>query len=120
MITKKLIHKNKVILNNMKWATSTAAISKGLMFRFSKTVSKGMCLVMPSTGDVQFGASVTMLFCFVDMEILFINTKMEVVDKKVLKTWRPNYTPKKPCKYVVESIVGRFSDVKIGDKVNFE
>lgn len=120
MIEKKLIHKNKIILPEMKWATSAFAISKGLMFRFKKTVDKGMCLVMPSEKDVKFGASITMLFCFVDMEILFINSKFEVVDKKILKTWRPNYTPKQPCKYVVESTIKKFKDIKIGDKVKFK
>lgn len=120
MIEKKLIHNNKIILPEMKWATSTLAISKGLMFRFKKTVDKGMCLVLPSKKDVKFSASVTMFFCFVDMQILFINSKFEVVDKKILKTWKVSYTPKKPCKYIVESIVGKFDNIKLGDKIKFK
>ena len=116
----KLIHKDKTILPNMKVATGVWEISRGLMFSTKKKVKKGICLVMPTDKDVQFGASVTMLFCFQKLEILFINTKFKVVDKRVLKPWLPNYTPKQPCKFVVEATVGSFRDVKIGDKITFE
>lgn len=120
MKTKKLIHNNKIILNNMKYATSTWAISKGLMFKDKKKVDEGMCLVMPASKDVKFGATVTMFFCFVDMQIIFVNSKFEVVDKIILKTWNPSYTPKAECKYVIESIVGKFDNIKIGDKVEIK
>lgn len=114
----KLIHNKKTILDNMVWATSTFRISRGLMFAGKKKIDKGICLVMPVKSDVKFGASVTMFFCFYSMEILFVNSKFRVVDKKILKPWRANYTPKNPCMYVIESSVGKFSDVNIGDTIN--
>lgn len=120
MQIKKLIHKNKIILNEMKYATGTFEISKGLMFKGKKEVEKGMCIVMPSKNDVKYGASITMFFCFSDMQILFVNSKFEVVDIKTLKTWTPSYTPKKPCKYAIESIPNKFDMIKIGDKIKIE
>jgi hypothetical protein len=119
-IKAKLIYKNKSILDNMIYATSTFDISKGLMFSTKKKVKRGICLVMPTNKDVKFGASVTMFFCFFDYEILFINSNFEVVDKKILKPFLPNYTPKKPCKYIIESLPGTFKNIKIGDKINIE
>ena len=120
MKIKKLKHNGKIILDKMKYATSTFEISKGLMFKGKKEVEKGMCLVMPAKSDVKFGSSVTMLFCFSDMQILFVNSNFEVVDKKTLKTWTPSYTPKKPCKYIIESIPHKFDEIKIVDKIEIE
>ena len=114
---KKLKYNKKIILDKMKYATSAFEISKGLMFKRKKDVEKGMCLVIPSKKDTKFGSSVTMFFCFSDMQILFINSDFEVVDKKTLKTWTLSYTPKKPCKYIIESIPHKFDNIKIGNKI---
>ncbi len=116
----KLLHNNKILLNDVKYATNIFAISKGLMFAGKKKIKKGMCLVMPTDKDVKAGASITMLFCFHAMEILFINTNYEVVDKKTLLPWTPSYTPKKPCKFVIESLPGTFKEIKLGDKVEIK
>lgn len=116
----KLYHNDILILDNMKWATSAFELANGLMFSSKKRVAKGMCLVMPTKEDVKFGASVTMFFCFYGLDIIFVNTKFEVVDKKTLKPWVANYTPKQPCKYVIESTIGKFENIKIGDKVKIE
>lgn len=116
----KLLHENKVILSEMKYATSTYEISKGLMFSGKKKISKGMCLVMPSSKDVKFGASVTMMFCFSSMEIIFVNSNMQVVDKVILKPWKMSYTPKKECRYVIESTIGTFKNINIDDIVSIE
>lgn len=113
----KLIHKKKEVLTQMKIARTTFEISKGLMFSSKKKCGMGMCLIMPVDDDVKFGASVTMFFCLHPLEIIFVNSKFEVVDKKTLKTWVPTYVPKKACKYIIEAYPGRLKDIKIGDNV---
>lgn len=115
-----LTHKNKTILKEMKYATSIIDISKGLMFASIDKVKNGMCLVLPSRKNQKFQSSVTMLFCFYPYEIIFVNAKFEVVDKTLLKPWKLSYTPKKPCKYVIESWDGTFKNIKIGDKVEIK
>jgi len=37
-----------------------------------------------------------------------------------LKKWILSYIPKKPAKYVIESTVGRFNKIKIGDILEIE
>lgn len=113
----KLIFENKIILDNMKYATSALSLANGLMFARKKTVKKGICLVMPSKKDVRYGASITMFFCFHPLDILFINSNFEVVDKKRMYPWQPSYTPKEACKYVIESEINSFKNIKIGDIV---
>lgn len=103
----------------MKYLTSVFTISKGLMFASKKKIRKGVCLVMPSKKDGRFGSSVTMMFCFYSMQILFVNTKMEVVDKVTLRPWISTYTPKAACKYIIESLPKTFDKIEIGDNVKF-
>ena len=52
--------------------------------------------------ETRLGASVTMLFTFVSLRILFLDKNLEVVDEVCMKPWQLNYTPKKPAKYCVE------------------
>jgi len=120
MKSAKLYHNKKEILSQMLYATSTYEISKGLMFSSKKKISKGMCLVMPTKKDVRFGASVTMMFCFSAMEIIFINQKFKVVDKVVLPAWKISYIPKEACTFVIESTVGKFENINIGDIVEIK
>ncbi|MCA9486083.1 DUF192 domain-containing protein [Candidatus Woesearchaeota archaeon] len=116
----KLFHTSLCLLPEMKMAKSTFEISRGLMLAGEKRIRKGICLVMPSTKDARFGASVTMLFCLHALQIIFVNSKYEVVDKVTLKAWLPNYTPKAACRYVIESWPGTFDKVHVGDVVEIK
>lgn len=113
----KLIYKNKIILNEMKYLTSIFDISKGLMFAKKDKIEKGVCLVIQKKRDSRFKSSVTMIFCFYSMNILFVNSKFEIVDCINLKPWRLSYTPKSSAKYIIESSENKFKNMKIGDKV---
>lgn len=119
-IMAKLIHKKKVILNEMKYLTSMLSISKGLMLSSKKKCKNGVCLVMPTDKDVKFGASVTMMFCLYSLEIIFVNSKFKVVDKVILKPWKITYVPKSECRYVIESYPGNLKEIKIGDTIKIE
>ena len=116
----KLIHNKKEILSNLKYASSFWDISIGLMFRGKETIKKGICLEMPSSEDIKTGATITMLFCFHPLEILFVNSKHKVVDKTILKPWALAYTPKAACKYVFETTPNTFKNIKIGDNIKIE
>lgn len=113
-----LIFNDKIILKNVKVAKDPLSLAQGLMFASKKRLKKGICLQFPS--DVLKGAAITMWFCFLKYEILFVNSKFEVVDKIVLNPWKLSYIPKAKCKYVFESSVGTFKDINVGDKVKLK
>src|SRR3989344_7359210 len=113
----KLIFKNKTILQKMKYVTSIFGLIKGLMFASEEKIKQGVCLVMLGKRDKKFGVSIHTLFCFHPYEILFVNSNLKVVDKRVLKPWSLGYTPKKPVKYIVESWKGTFRGINVGAKV---
>ncbi|MFP4402439.1 MAG: DUF192 domain-containing protein [Candidatus Nanoarchaeia archaeon] len=115
-----LIHKSKTILPQMRVAQSGFALAYGLMFASKKKVRQGLCLVFPGNEDVQYGATITMWFCFFKYEILFINSNKEVVDKVILRPWRMSYIPKEKCKYVIESLPNTFELIKIGDRIKIK
>lgn len=116
----KLIHKNKVILNEMKYLDTIFGLASGLMFSGKKKIKNGVCLKMPVKKDSTFSCAVTMHFVFFPLEIIFVNSKMKVVDKVILKPWKTSYVPKAPCKYIIESKVGTFKDIKLNDSVKIE
>ncbi|MFW6285823.1 MAG: DUF192 domain-containing protein [Nanoarchaeota archaeon] len=116
----KLIHKKKIILNDMKYAKNIFSISRGLMFASKKKIEKGMCLVLPLRRDKKFSSSVTMLFVFYPLEILFVNGNYKVVDKIILKPFKFSYIPKQHCKYIIESKPNTFNNIKIGDKIDIK
>jgi uncharacterized protein len=113
----KLLFKGRVVLDEMKYATNIFSISLGLMFASKKRIDRGMCLVMPLRRDGRFSGSVTMLFVFRSMDILFVNSDFEVVDKKMLRPFVFSYTPKKACRFVIESSKGKFDRIKVGDRL---
>ena len=101
----------------MKYTTNIFGLIKGLMFASEKKSKKAMCLVMLGKRDKKFEVSPHMFFCFFPYDVIFVNSKFEVVDKKILKPQSLGYTPKKPVKYIIESWKATFKNIKIGDKI---
>ena len=112
----KLVCNSKILLKDVKILKSPIQLGLGLMFASKKRAKRGVCLTLPKR-DVRYNASVTMFFCFYSYDILFVNSKMRVVDKVTLPPWKFHYTPKKNCSYIIESLKGTFKDVQIKDKV---
>lgn len=116
----KLFLNKKCILNNMIFVEKILSKARGLMFSDFKKVNNGICIKINSKKDLKFGSSVTMFFCFYSLDILFVNSNFEVVDKVTLKPFKLNYTPKKPCKFIIESFKNNFKKINIGDKIRIE
>ncbi|MCH8520179.1 MAG: DUF192 domain-containing protein [Nanoarchaeota archaeon] len=110
---------NRVVLENMRVARSGLSLAYGLMFASKKKVQRGMCLVFPRK-DVQYGAAITMWFCFMSYEIVCINSNFKVVDKVVLRPFKTSYIPKDKCRYVIESVPGTFKSIEEGDIVRIK
>jgi len=113
----KLIHQDKVVLENMKYASSFLSRAKGLMLESEKKVKNGICLALPVQADTRLKASVTMLFCLHPLEIIFVNSTCQIVEKTILRPWKFNYTPAKACRYIIEAEIGAFAELEMGHYV---
>jgi len=91
---------------------------RGLMFRSRLALDEGLLLVQ--SRDSRLDSSIHMFFVPFDLAVFWINSKMEVVDKVIARSWRPAYFPKTEAKYILEIHPDRFNDYNIGDHVEFK
>lgn len=100
-----------------KYCNSFFCILRGLTFRRSIPPNFGLLLVFK--GDNRVESAIHMMFVWMDLSIIWINSSFNVVDVKLARRWRPLYIPRRPAKYVLELLPERLSDFKIGDRVDF-
>jgi uncharacterized membrane protein (UPF0127 family) len=70
--------------------------------------------------DSRVNASIHMMFMWMDLAVIWIDSDYSVVDRVLARRWKLAYLPKKAAKYVLEASVGRLSEYSIGDRVQFE
>ncbi|MFW5704336.1 MAG: hypothetical protein ACOCXG_00705 [Nanoarchaeota archaeon] len=117
----KLIHNKKVILPEMKKVSSFAGLGRGLTFTRKKTGERGLFMDLPKyMQKSKKRASLTNLFVFYSIDCLFLDENLKVVDKTTMHSFQLSYTPKKECRYIIESIKNKFKDIKIGDKIQIK
>ncbi len=102
----------------IRFCDSFACRLRGLMFRSQLSTNEGLLLV--TARDSRLDSAIHMLFVPFDLAVFWINSKMEVVDKIVAKSWRPAYFPARPALYILEVHPGRIGDYEIGHKVQFK
>ena len=105
--------KNKKIIENVKFANNSFLRFKGLMFESKDNFDYALVFDFPN--ETKIGASLHMMFVFFPIDVLFLNSEKQVIDKTTMTPWQFNYTPKKPAKYVVEMPKGKENVVLIGD-----
>ncbi len=103
----------------VKYCNSFLCRLRGLMFRERLEPNDGLLLVQGQR-DSRIDASIHMLFVPFDLNVVWINTEMTVVDKVIAKAWRPAYVPAKPACYILEIHPDRWDDYQIGDTVEFQ
>jgi uncharacterized membrane protein (UPF0127 family) len=91
---------------------------RGFTFHPRLSLDEGLLLV--GTRDSHLDSSIHMLFVSFDLTVIWINAKMQVVDKVLAKSWRLAYFAKQPAKYVLEIHPDRWGDYEIGDTVQFK
>jgi len=101
-----------------KYCQSFFCQLRGLMF--TKRVPEQHGLLLVQSSDSQINSSIHMMFMWMDLAVIWINSKFQVVDVVLAKRWKLAYLPKQPAKYVLEMNVTNLSDFNIGDQVNFD
>ncbi|HMB22817.1 MAG TPA: DUF192 domain-containing protein, partial [Anaerolineales bacterium] len=81
---------------------------RGLTFRAHLSHDEGLILV--GTRDSRLESSIHMFFVPFDLSIIWIDSRMQVVDKVIAKSWRPAYFSKRPARYVLEIHPDRWGD----------
>jgi uncharacterized membrane protein (UPF0127 family) len=91
---------------------------RGLMFHSSLEAHDGLLLVENRQGRIE--TSIHMLFVFMDLGVVWINSDKIVVDTVLARTWRLVYAPRQPARYILEIHPERLPEFKIGDHLEFQ
>lgn len=62
-------------------------------------------------------AGIHMLFVPFDLAVFWIDSRMEVVDSVLARSWHPAYLPSKPSQYVLEVHPSLHEAYRVGDSV---
>src|SRR4030066_2381212 len=81
-----------------KYCQSFFCQLRGLMFTKSIPEDQGLLLVQNS--DSRLNASIHMMFMWIDLAIIWINSDYLVVDRVLARQWKLIYSPKSGAKYV--------------------
>ena len=100
------------------YCDSFAGRLRGLMFRSHLPLDEGLLLV--NERDSRIDSSIHMLFVSFDLAVFWINSRLEVVDKRIARSWRPAYFPNQAARYVLEIHPEHINDYEIGHKVEFQ
>jgi uncharacterized membrane protein (UPF0127 family) len=90
---------------------------RGFMFRPSPDLGDGLLLQMDS--ESRLDSSIHMLFVPFDLAVFWINSRMQVVDRVLARSWRPAYVPAMPARFVLEVHPSRIDEYEPGQKVEF-
>jgi uncharacterized membrane protein (UPF0127 family) len=90
---------------------------RGLMFRSNLASGEGLLLV--EARNSRLDSAIHMLFVFMDLAVIWINSENIVVDIVLARAWHPVYAPRQPAKYILEIHPDRLAEFKIGDRVEF-
>lgn len=112
-----LFVEGKEIVEKVKFADTFFKRFIGLMFK--RNIDCALVFVLPI--ESRINAALHSMFMFEPIDVLFLDSKKEVVDTTTLFPWR-FYMPKRKAKYVVEmpqGIIEKFN-IRIGQKVDWD
>jgi len=91
---------------------------RGLMFRSHLEAGRGLLLVQGR--DSRVDTSIHMLFVYMDLGVIWINTAKAVVDTVLARSWRLAYAPRQAARYILEIAPTRLGEFQIGDHLEFQ
>ena len=120
MKTIRLVNKNQPLPSplHVLYCDSFLCRLRGLMFSSSLASDQGLLLV--EARDSRIDTAIHMLFVFMDLAVIWINSEGIVVDTVLARAWWPAYVPHQPARYILEIHPGRLNEFKIGDRVEFQ
>ena len=64
-------------------------------------------------------ASIHMLFVYMDLAVIWVNSNGHVVDTVLARSWRLAYAPRQAAQYILEIAPDRLADFQVGDRLEF-
>jgi uncharacterized membrane protein (UPF0127 family) len=119
MSTRRVIHveSDQTLIPAARWCNSYMTKLRGFTFHRPPKLDEGLVLVENS--DSRVNASITMLFTFAALAVIWVNDAGEVVGSVLARPWRPSYIPPAPARYAVEGHPALLEKVKVGDHIRF-
>jgi uncharacterized membrane protein (UPF0127 family) len=99
------------------WCSSFWCKFKGLMLR--RSIPENWGLLFVESKESITNTSIHMLFCFIDLGIVWMNSSGEVVDTCLARKWVTIRAPKSPARYFLEVLPSRLTEFKVGDRIKF-
>lgn len=118
---KRIIKKQEtgeVLLANAHWCASFWCHFHGLMFRFRLADDEGLLFVHRRPSVIN--TTIHMLFMFMPIAVIWLDSDFRVVDAKYAKPWRLAYAPAKPAQYYIEANTHLLDRVAIGEVLSVE
>lgn len=107
-----------IVLARAKWCASALCRFIGLQFVFKLPDDAGLLFV--NAKDSRVESAIHMLFMFMRIGVIWVNSEYVVVDKKLAKPWRLAYAPQAPAMYFIEAHPAILERVSVGDILNFD
>jgi len=101
-----------------RWCESFLSKLRGFTFRRALGQDEGLLLV--EHRDSRVDTSIHMMFVWTDLAVIWINSKHEVVDTVLARSWRPFYASSRPARYILEIHPDRIGEFKAGDIVDLD
>ena len=112
----KILNKNVIIADKIKYYNNFFSKAKGLMF--TRPLRKGQAIVLEAKKEGVSETTVHMFFVFYSIDIIWLNSNKEVVDiRKSAFPFAPWIAPKKAAKYIIELKKGAAKQIKLGDRL---
>lgn len=89
-------------------------------FTFRKSVPMELGLLLRHEKESRLDTAIHMLGVFIDLSIIWIDSKHQVADVQLARRWRPFYIPARPAQYVLEISAQRIADFRVGESVVIE
>jgi uncharacterized membrane protein (UPF0127 family) len=87
---------------------------------FTKNIPDNHGLLLVQGSDSKVNSSIHMMFMWMDLAVIWINSDFRVVDRVLARRWKLAYFPRSAAKFVLETGISHIDEFNIGDIVCFE
>lgn len=91
---------------------------RGLMFKPSLGEHEG--ILIDEVRENRMNTSIHMFFMRMEIVVVWIDSRYNVIDVQLARPWRPFYMPSAPARYVLETHPARLKDFTPGDVVQIK